>query len=72
MSRINTVSAEWMEISAWIDARLISARQRLETTGCDPRHADQLRGEIDVCKQLLDLPNKKEEPQINGSDEYIL
>lgn len=57
---------EWHEVSAWIEARLKSSRLRNDGD-LDPIQTAQLRGQIQILKELAALPEtKKREEALTG------
>lgn len=50
---ISQASADWPALKAWLENEIETLRVRLEDPGCDPREADQLRGEIAGFRKLI-------------------
>lgn len=68
---INTNEDAWIEVAAWAAKELNNARTELEGINCDPRRADQLRGVIQTCTLLIELPTRKEIAQDTASSRYL-
>ena len=67
MSRINTNSDTWSEVSGWANTELIQARERLESETTDADQTIALRARIKSLKKLLELPSKsatRTEPEV--------
>lgn len=62
MSRIETVSDTWAEVSAWANERLKKARAALESENTNFEQTLVLRAQIKQLIQLLELPNKAAPP----------
>jgi len=67
MSRINTNSDTWSEVSGWANTELIQARERLESEATDADQTIALRARIKLLKKLLELPSQsapRTEPEV--------
>lgn len=53
---IEEYSPTWNALRAWASDQLDAAQEALAWVGCEPRQADQLRGRIDLLKEMLALP----------------
>lgn len=62
MSRINTPSDTWAEVSAWASSELQKARDQLESETTTHEQALALRARIKLLKRLLELPSKVAPP----------
>lgn len=58
MSRIDTNSATWAEVSAWAESELSRARELLESETTHPTDTPVLRARIKQMKKLLELPSQ--------------
>jgi hypothetical protein len=58
MSRIDTHSDTWAEVSAWANEALTRARAKLESDATDAEQTLALRAQIKQLKQLLELPSR--------------
>lgn len=67
MSRIDTNSATWAEVSAWAEKELQRSRELLESETTQPTDTPVLRARIKQMKKLLELPSQiapKTEPEV--------
>lgn len=66
MSRINTNSETWSEVSDWAKQELSQARERLESEATGPDQTIALRARIKLLKKLLELPSQSASPPEPG------
>jgi hypothetical protein len=67
MSRIDTNSESWSEVSDWANEELRKARTLLESEATGPDQTVGLRARIKLLKRLLELPSEsapKDEPGV--------
>ena len=67
---IDKHSETWREVSAWAEAELSKARERIETPGVFPEETENLRGRIDNLRQLLALQDEPEQRVIEKTEDY--
>lgn len=58
MSRIDTHSESWSEVSDWTNNELSKARDLLESEAIGADQTIALRARIKLLKRLLELPSK--------------